>query len=350
MEFFELFKITDVLTMEIAKIAYLFSLVISLLVYHKRNNIPGAIIVPGSLLLLFGNPLELLIVLFSIFFVSIFYFVIQKVFLKTKILTTKEKVLIMTALSLVSTITIYAIFDILFSSVVFGIIGVVASAMIAERIDRKYDVEVLKSFALAMILTLLSFLLFNFLAHNFLSESYIDFLNNAFDINGMNKISSIAMYILFLVAIVVNFVLSKYYDFKFAGFIVGIYLGILFFHPIYFFITTISILTGYFIVRYLAKYTFLYGFRSFVIAMLICASTFSFLQHLIAYFFDYQFSVFFGMNIAIFALCGVLTQSMFQDGVKQALKGALVMNIFVIPIIFVMLFLSRLYGWDLSFI
>ena len=350
MEVFDLFKITDVLTMEIAKISYLFSLVISLLVYHKRSNVPGAIIVPGSLLLLAGNPIELLIAVFSVLFVSVAYFVIEKVFLRNKIFTTKEKVLIMTALSLFSTITIYAVLDLLFSSVVFGIIGVVASAMIAERINRKYDVEVLKSFVIAMALTLVSFLAFNFLAHNYLSDTYIEFLNRAFEINGINRASSIAMYILFFIAVAVHFVLSKFYNFKFAGFIVGIYLGILFFHPVYLLITIISIVIGYFAVRYLSNHTFLYGFRSFVIAMLVCASIFSFVQHLIAYFFDYQFSVFFGMNIAIFALCGIITQSMFQDGVKQTLKGTLIMNAFIVPVIFVMFFVGRLYGWDLSFI
>lgn len=350
MEFFNLFKIDSVLTMEVAKISYLFSLVISLLIYHKRQNVPGAIIVPGSLLLLFGNPLELAISIFSIFFISVIYFLLEKIFFKNKIFTNKEKVLIMTTLSLFSTITIYAILDILFTSITFGIIGVVASAMIAERIDRKYDVEVLKSFVLAMFLTLISFLFFNFLAHNFLPESYVNFLNRAFDIKGDNRISSIAMYILFFIAIVVHFIFSKYYNFKFAGFIVGVYLGILFFNTIYLLITIISILAGYLIVNYMANYTFMYGFRSFVIAMLVCASVFSFIQHLIAYVFDYQFSVFFGMNIAIFALCGVLTQSMFQDGIKESLKGTLIMNAFIVPIVFLMLFISRLNGWDLSFI
>lgn len=351
MEIFELFKINSIVSMEVIKIAYLASLIISLLVYHRRNNVPGAIIVPGSILLIAGYPLDLIIMFAAIFFTFFAYSCLQRFVFRNKIFLPKEKMLIMTLLSLVFTMAIYIVLNTFFQSITLGIIGIVTSAMIAERIESgKKSLEVLKSFLIAMTLTLLLYLMLNFLAHTYLPSQYVDFLNHSYDIGGLDRNSSIILYIIFLLTILINFIMTKYYNFQFTGLIIGAYLGILVFHPIYLLLSIISIMTGYVLINFLVKHMFLYGFRSFVMSILLCASVFSLLQHILAYYFGYHFNVFYGMNIAIFVLCGIISHDMLQKGFKAVTKASLIMGALIFLVILAIQLICRANGWTLTFV
>jgi hypothetical protein len=340
--------------MEVTKVSFLFSLVVSLLIYHKRENLPGALIVPGSVLLLMAAPVELGVVFLSVSFAFVIYrYLIQGYIFKDKVFTRRETILVTVFLSLVFTVLIYAVLDLFFKSLFFGVVGIVTAGMLAEKLDRSWGrfdaLEIGKSFLVAMILTLGFHLILLFLARNYLPVDYREFLNRSFQIDGLSRFSAVAMYVLFFVTILINYVLTKYYNFQFTGLIVGAYWGLIIFHPVYFLLTVISIGGGYWVVKFLSSYAFMYGFRVFVFTILLCASIFSFLQHFIASYFDHQFEVFFGMNIAIFALCGVTTQGLFQDGFKPTIKSQVILVAFLVPIILILKLIAQVGGWQLNF-
>lgn len=319
---FDFLAINNGIDIEIARLIYLISMVVSLFIYQKRENLPGGIIVPGTLVLLIPYPLKLLIVISSVFIIIVTFRFLEKTVLKGVILTLKQKTLLRVIISTLVSSTATIILSSTYPSYDIAILGIVTPALLATQMEKKNRKDVFVSIVIATTITLLLYVSLKLLVLNLSSDSYISFANNIYSNSFPSDLTSVTILnFLFLIVSIINFLLHYKYKIRSVGMMISTYVGIFLLQPLHLlFILAVVILSSFFI-RLIYKHTLIFGYRIFVLSSLIAALIYSVLELAIVIFSDHSFIPFSGLNLAGIILAGILTSELFQYGFKKPLTG-----------------------------
>lgn len=313
------FHVNSGLDVEIIKIVFVLSLIISLFVYHKFHNIPVGIVAPGMILLLLGYPNKLFLVLAISALVYVSAIFLQKYIFSHTILASREKVLLFVLLSTIYSLLAFLLFNSTLDLLTTGTIGIVLPAMISDSLTKDNKWQSMKSLGIATFFTIVSFVFIKLLGTILFSASYKQYLDYLYPTKHiLDNVSIFAMYILFGIATVYNFIIYRYAKLKSVGLLLGAYLGLLFFQPEQLLFIAVITIISYLIIASIHKHVMIYGYRMFTLSAIIVAFIYSIVERLAFYYFPGTFYSFVGLNIAGILIGSLLVSEAVEVGYKKA--------------------------------
>lgn len=337
------FQISSGLDVELFRLTFVASLVISLIVTQQKKNVPIGIIAPGTIILLAGYPFKLLMVFLISLLVYGTAWIIQKYLLPHHIFAAREKLLMFVLLSVAYSFIFSAVSVLSIEVLTAGSIGIVLPAMIAENLTKARRIARISSFLIATLATGIFFVVIKFLANLVLSPAYKAELNLLYPPTPELATQSImVMYLLFAVATLFNIVLYRKMRFKSSGLLLGAYLGLLLFQPTQIVFIMFVILLSFLVIKNLFPHTMLYGYRIFVVAILIVSSFYSMAELLSFQLTHGTFHPFLGMHIAGIVVCGLLVSELLQHGYKKVVLGSASMSVIIASLLILVQSISHL--------
>ena len=344
---FNFFHINSGLDVEIVKTTFILSLIITLIVYHKRRNIPVGMIAPGVILLLLGYPSKFVLVLAISGLVYLTQKFLHKYILTRTILVQREKTLLCVLLSIIYSLIAFFIFKSTFNLLETGAVGIVLPAMIAISLTRANKFESIKSLIIASSTTIFSFIVIKLAAVTFSPDYYKNYLDILYPrINILDNISVLVMYVLFSVATIYNFILFRVAKLKSVGLLLGAYLGLLFFQPVQLLFVAIVTTMAYLIVAVINKHVMIYGYRILVLSSVVVSVVYSVIERVAFSLSQGTFHAFIGLYIAGILICSLIVSESIQYGYKKIATVSVLMAIILATTLQGMQFIGKYFRVD----